>query len=151
LRLERLRPDLVRAADVAEHAAVARLAGPAPLDLQHVVAVVLLGDDVAVRPALAVDDAVLDAPDVLRLGLALVARVDEGLPTGQVLAVEQLDRLALFRPGRRQGQAGQQGRRQPGEGEGAAIPHGSVSLWLGSRTRDDCSGGPGRGKPLRDR
>src|SRR5262249_54259551 len=96
LRLPAFRPDLVLAGGVAEHPAVAGLGRPAPLDLQHVVAVLLLRDDVAERLALAVDRLVLDGPDVLGLRLALVARVEEGLPAGEVLAVEERDRLALL-------------------------------------------------------
>src|SRR5207237_3751369 len=44
LRLDALGPDHVRAADVDEDAAVARLLRPAPLQRQDVVGVVLLGN-----------------------------------------------------------------------------------------------------------
>src|SRR5439155_19208845 len=101
LRLNALGPNLVRAADVDEHAAIALVVvafrGPPPLNLEHVVAVLLLGDQVAVRYAFADDHAILDEENRLRIDLAL--GLEKYLPAGQVLAVEQLDGPLLLRGG----------------------------------------------------
>src|SRR5262245_47068750 len=74
LGLDRLGPDFVRPDHVDEHPAVAALGDlvpPAPLHPQHVIAVLLLRDQVAVDAALADDHAVLDRKDLVRVGLAL--------------------------------------------------------------------------------
>src|SRR5262249_35734733 len=104
-------PDLVRSADVDEDAAVALVVvafgRPAPLHLEHVIGELLVGDQVAIGLSLADEDAVLDKPD--RLGLGVFLRIEKDLPARQVLAVEELDRGSILVFGHDNDQGGYQG------------------------------------------
>src|SRR5262249_55902183 len=98
------------------------LLAPAPLHAQNVVTVILVGDQVAVDAAFHGDFAVLDGEDFVGIGLAL--GVNELLPAGEVLAVEELDPALLLVVGG----AGERGResRPDGQrnGEPKAATHG---------------------------
>jgi len=90
LNLDALRPDFVRRLDVDEDAGVVGLGrdfDKTPFDGEKIIAVDLRGAEVAGRFAGAMNDAVGDAPGVLRVGVVLHAKG----PAGKILLVEQRD------------------------------------------------------------
>src|SRR5262249_53250390 len=96
------------------------LLAPAPLHAEHVIAVVLLGEHVAIGDALTDEDAVLDAPDLV--GLHLLLGVHERPPARQVLAVEELDPAVAFAVGGSAGGEHDEGQaREAGGGKSAAV------------------------------
>ena len=91
LCFDALRPNLVFAADVKEDAAVARFGRPAPLHAENIIAIFLLGQQVAHRQALAMNDAVADRPGLGRVGVVLQILG----PAGEIRAVKELDEALI--------------------------------------------------------
>src|SRR5262245_10652129 len=132
LALDRLREHAVeppRRRSVHEHAAVAGLAGPAPLELEAVVAVRRVGDQVALGLAVADQQAVAHGERRRHLGAAVRAG-HIGVPAGEVLAVAERDR-AWFRGAGAVAGAGAGGaERDGGDGEDGSEAHGGIIALL---------------------
>lgn len=94
LALDGVRPNLVAGLHALEYTAVGALAYPTPLDMQFVIAVLILGAHVTERIALDADIAVLHAEHLVGGNVALA--VEHAYPSRQILSVEKFRLFSAF-------------------------------------------------------